>query len=166
MNRKTQRSPILKSGMTLSEIVIAIGIIAFTIPLILAATGNAYQTRQAAEADTRSTWLVRDVQRAIINDWENSGSNTAIEDAFPFPTSSPSTMELRFNQHGTWLPRESDNAVYLALVKAEAYMSNTDHSQGTPLARVSIRIQYPAKASPKYRKQLTYQFLSTRHGIP
>ncbi len=166
MNRNTKRSPVLKSGMTLSEIVIAIGIIAFTIPLILAATGNAHQTRQAAEADTRSAWLVRDVQRKIMNEWANSGSNSAIENTFTFPTSSPVTMELSFKRDGSWLPRESDEAVYVALVRAEPYMPNTDHSRSTPLARVTIKIQYPAKASPNHRKQLTYQFLSTRNGMP
>ena len=166
MNRKAQRIPVLKSGMILSEIVIAIGIIAFAIPLILAATGNAYQTRQAAEADTRSAWLVRDVQRAIMNEWANSGSNTAIENTFPFPTSSPVTMELSFRQDGISTPEGSDKAVYLALIKAEPYMPSVDHSQRTPLARVSIKIQYPAKASPNHRKQLTYQFLSTRNGMP
>lgn len=152
--------------MTLSEIIIALGVIACTIPLILAATGNAYQTRQAAEADTRSAWLVRDVQRRIMDGWAQPGSKTGDLHAIPFPTSSPTTMELSFKQDGTWLPYGSDQAAYLALIKAEPYMPEPAHAQVTPLARITIRIQYPAKAPSNHRKQLSYRFLSSRNGMP
>lgn len=156
----------IRSGMTLSEIIITIGVIAFAVPLILAATGNAYQIRQAAEVDTRSAWLARDVQRRIINGWTASASNSGDEETFPFPTSSPSTMEISFSQNGTWLRESTDRAAYLALIKAEPFTSNSVQSQLTPLARITITIQYPAKASPNHRKQLSYQFLSSRNGMP
>ncbi len=57
------------TGMTLMEVVIAIGVVAFVIPLILAATGSAGNSRRNAEADTHSAWIARDVQQNMIVAW-------------------------------------------------------------------------------------------------
>ncbi len=157
----------LKTGMTLSEVVIAIGIIAFSIPLIVAASGGAYHSLQAAEADTRSAWLVRDVRRNIMSGWAEAMESSDFEHAFPFPSvNSPKVvMELRYRQDGTLLVEDTDQAIYIVKVEAEPYLPRLNQSKATSLARVSIQIQYPAKASPNKRKKLTYQFISTRDGV-
>ncbi len=58
-----------RPGMTLMEVVIAIGVVAFVVPLILAATGSAGSSRRDAEADTRSAWIAKEVQRQMILKW-------------------------------------------------------------------------------------------------
>ena len=155
-------------GMTLTELVIAIAIIAFAIPLILAASGGAHQTRQAAEADTRSSWLVRDVQRRIINGWSVPMPSRGFEKSFPFPSAgSPEvTMELSYNQDGELLAEANGQATYLVTVTAEPYVPPPNQTIASTLALISINIQYPAKAFPNKRKKLTYQFISLRNGIP
>jgi type II secretory pathway pseudopilin PulG len=156
-----------KAGMTLSEVVIAIGIIAFSIPLIVAASGGAYQSRQAAETETRSAWLVRDVQRNIINKWAQTKTPSNFENTFPFPSiDSPQVvMELRYKQDGTLLADDTDQAIYLVKVMAEPYFAHVNQSKALSLAKVTIHIRYPAKASSKNRKILIYQFICTRDGI-
>lgn len=167
MNAKSCMNYMLKSGMTLSEVVIAIGIIAFSVPLIVAASGGAHHSRQAAEADTRSAWLVRDVQRKIMSGWAEAETSSDMKNAFPFPSaySQEVVMELSYKQDGTLPNEETDQAIYIVKVEAEPYLPRLNQSNASSLARVSIQIQYPAKATPNKRKKLTYQFISTRDGV-
>ena len=69
MKQKSWSNSIKKRGMTLAEVVIAIAVIASTVPLIMGAMSSAHRSRQSAETDTRSAWLVRDVQQRIQNEW-------------------------------------------------------------------------------------------------
>jgi hypothetical protein len=153
--------------MTLAEVVIAIAIISFSIPLILAATGEAHRSRQASEVDTRSTWLVRDVQRRITHMWSENTLLYGLKHPFPFPSAdSPNvTIELRYKQDGTLIADDREQAVYLVSVQAEAYNQKPDHFPRSSLALVTIKIQHPAKSTSNKRTKLTYQFLSTRVGI-
>ncbi len=165
---KSYQNIMLKRGMSLAEVVMAIAVIAFSIPLILAATGGAHRSRQDAEADTRSAWLVRDVQRIINNEWSEIAQPFVPKISFPFPSgdSSEATMELAYKQDGTLITDEDiDQAVYLVTVEAGTYMTNANHSTASSLALITINIQYPAKAAPNNRKKLTYQFVSAREGI-
>lgn len=164
---KAHRKYMPKPGMTLSEVVIAIGIIAFSIPLILAATAGAHRSLQAAEADTRSAWLVRDAQRRIISAWSYSAPTAHLDTPLAFPSADTpeATLELCYKHDGTFLAEDSNQAVYLVTVEAEPYMAAVNNSSAQPLALVSIKIEYPAKASPNKRKKLSYQFISTRDGI-
>ena len=168
MNRKAQRIPTHKRGMTLSEVVVSIGVIAFSIPLILAATGGAHRSLQAADADTRSSWLVRDVQRRIISAWSDSASPGQSEMAMAFPSAATPEvkLELSYKQDGTFLAEDTKQAAYRVTVEAEPYMTASQQGAEPTLALVSIRIEYPAKASANKRKKLSYQFISTRDGIP
>lgn len=158
----------LKSGMTLSEVVIATAIIAVCIPLMMAASGGAYRSNLDAEADTRSAWLVRDVQRRIISRWAESSSYAHSEMPFAFPSAdSPgSIMELNYKNDGTLLSDDINQATYLVTVEAEAYTPETGNTPVSSLAIVSIIIEYPAKASSNHRKKLTYQYISRRDAIP
>jgi hypothetical protein len=153
--------------MTLSEVVIAIALIAFSVPLILAATTAAHRSRLAAEADTHSAWIVRDVQRRIINQWSGTTQNKGLDASFPFPTtgSPKAVMELSYKQDGTLISDDMNQAVYLVFVQAERYEQAPDHSTVSSLALLSIQIQHPAKAAPNKRTKLNYRFVSTRKGI-
>ncbi|MES2982321.1 MAG: type II secretion system protein [Verrucomicrobiota bacterium] len=162
---KANRNILMERGMTLSEVVMAIGIIAFSIPLIVAASGGAHRSLEAAEVDTRSAWVVRDVQRRIINAWSDSASSSHLETPLAFPSAATPevTWELGYKHDGTFLADGIDQAVYIVTVKAEPYTPNLHHSSAPALALVSIKIEYPAKASPNKRKKLSYQFIA--HGM-
>lgn len=162
---RNPHSSIAKRGMTLAEVVIAIAIIAFSIPLILAATGGAHRSRQAAEADTRSAWLVRDVQQRIFNTWSATSQPISLDFPFPSASSPKVTMELRYTQDGTLIDENLYQAVYLVSVEAEPYIQTPDHPTSSSLALISIKIEHPAKATSNKRTKLTYQFVSTREGI-
>jgi type II secretory pathway pseudopilin PulG len=163
------RKPLTNYGMTLAEVVIAISILAFSIPLILAATGAAHRSRQATEADTRSAWLIRDVQRNIINGWSQKSQNENFVVSLNFPEvgAPKANVELVYKQDGTLiLDHDVKNAVYLVTIEAEPYSQNTDYNKTAPLALISVRIQYPAKAGASKQTKLSYQFVTTREGMP
>lgn len=152
----------MQRGMTLSETVIAIGVIAFAIPLILAATGSAHQSRRAAEADTRSAWLARDIQRKITGDWSVRTTDGSLQDKFPFPETRAVEKEWSFNQQGGVTEAGSVTEVYRVYIKAEPFVPEMEAPTASGLVRVSISIRYPAKAVPEKRRHVDYQFLSAR----
>lgn len=165
MIRRYHQGLATQRGMTLAEVVIAIAIIASTVPLILAATSAAHRARQSTEADTRSAWLVRDVQRRIQHEWTEPEKKSNLKIPFQFPTeNSPEvTMELAYRKDGTFVPADDmKNVVYFAWIKAESYMQTTNKPKSLPLALVSIKIQ----AASHKRTKLNYRYVSTREGIP
>ncbi|MFN9027093.1 MAG: hypothetical protein ACK5VX_12970, partial [Akkermansiaceae bacterium] len=106
--------------MSLTEVVIALSIIAFSVPLILGATGGAHQSRQDAEADTRSAWIVGDVKRRIINDWASLTQYSDLKDELIFPSieNPKSTINMFYDQQGTLMGQDDEKAVYLVTVEA------------------------------------------------
>jgi prepilin-type N-terminal cleavage/methylation domain-containing protein len=162
MNQKPCPSSIKKRGMTLAEVVIAIAIMASTVPLIMAATSSAQRSRQSAETDTRSAWLVRVVQRRIQNEWA-AAEHADLKNVFPFPTEdSPEvTVELAYAKDGTLITStDTEQANYLVSVQAEPYELSTNQPTGQPLALISIKIR---DASHK-RMKLEYRYVSAREG--
>lgn len=162
------RKRMLMSGMTLSEVVVAIAIISISIPLLLVALGSAYQSRMRAEIDTRSAWLVRDVQRQILSHWSESSSQLDEEKRFAFPSvlSPESSMQLSYRKDGTLNSDDTGQAVYMVSVEAKTYPSAINHPGSPTLAMIRITIQHPANASPRRQQKSTYQYLTTRGGIP
>ena len=175
----------IRPGMTLMEVVIAIAVVAFVVPLILAATGSAGSSRRNAEADTRSAWIAREVQRQIILKWSD---NTAVEDqsdidtAFPFPGTGlgVSSKTLIFDKEGEFLsegsssdvdsPSQIPDAAYVVTVKAERYTPPGANPSANPsagqdaLVLVGMNIIHPAKASKASRSTFRYNLITTKQG--
>lgn len=169
-------------GMTLMEVVIAVSVMAFAVPLIFTATTSASRSRLAAEADTRSVWLTREVQREIILKWSDDSNieeQSIISTSFPFPDagSGDSTKTLIFNNTGEFVsegstsdqdaPSTIPGAAYVVSVKAETYTppgAAATTGQDT-LARVTIDVANPAKTIPGKRSQYRYIFITTRQGL-
>lgn len=158
-----------RSGMTLMEVVIAIGVVAFVVPLIFAATTSAGNSRRNAEADTRSAWLARHAQRQIIAAWAQPPVESDIETPFPFPEAAAAAsppVVLLYDREGEFVseggevdedsPSRVPNAAYVVTVTAE--------TQDGPIALVSITVSHPAKSAPANRGTYRYKFLSTRQG--
>jgi type II secretory pathway pseudopilin PulG len=169
-------------GMTLMEVVIAISVMAFAVPLIFTATTSASSSRLAAEADTRSVWLTREVQREIILKWSedsNIEDQSIITSTFPFPGSGlgVSSKTLIFDNAGEFIseggPSDRENssvipgAAYVVFVEAEIYTppGAVPSSGEDTLARVTIDVSSPAKTIPGKRSQYRYIFITTRQGL-
>ncbi len=164
-------------GMTLMEVVIAIGVVAFVIPLILAATGSAGTSRRNAEADTRSVWIAREVQRELIVSWGENPDKSIFETARTFPAfATNSTPDvLAFDSDGTFLTKGTaqdltqasviPDATYLVAIHSEAYTPPNAASTTTNLSILHIRILHPAKAKPDLRSEYRYNLVTTKTGI-
>lgn len=175
MTRANRKHPAL--GMTLMEVVIAIGVVAFVIPLILAATGSAGDSRRSAEADTRSVWLARQVQQEVLSKWAEPPRSSVIESAIAFPAfaSADSPEVLAYDTGGVFLakgsaadltaPSKVPNAAYLVAVHAEAYEPVGVPAVPGKLAMLHIRVIHPAKAAPGGRSTYRYNLVTPRQGI-
>ncbi len=162
--------------MTLMEVVIAIGVVAFVVPLILATTGSAGRSRLNAEADTRSTWIARQVQREIIAKWATPVQDSVIQTGIAFPSfaSKGSPEILAYDSDGNFIskatsqdldgPSKIPKAVYLVSFYAEAY--NPPNSSGTVnnLSLVHISVHHPAKALKTNRSVHRYNLISPSQG--
>jgi hypothetical protein len=154
-------------GTTLTEVLIAVSVLAFSVPLILAATGGTYRSRQDAEADTRAIWIVGDVKRRVINKWSTDTQRSDVEETLIFPSSATpkNTIKMFYDKQGSLIEHDHEKGVYLVTVEASQYVRPHYYSDISPLARVIIKIQHPAKSSSDRQKKLTYQFVSNRYGF-
>ena len=163
-------------GMTLSEVVIALGVVAFVIPMILTVTGTANSSRLSAEADTRSAWLAREVQREIVSAWVDPARDSAFGTSLTFPdfASSSSPEILAYDTEGNLLgkgsaqdlnsPSKIPDAAYLVAVHAEEHRPPNLAAGSQSLSLIQIRILHPAKSAPTKRSELRYEFMSPRQG--
>jgi hypothetical protein len=162
--------------MTLMEVVIAIGVVAFAIPLILAATGSANSSRLSAEADTRSAWLARETQREIVSAWADPALESVFGASLDFPAfaDEDSPEILAYDSDGNFLgkgtpedltgPCGIPKATYLVAVHGEAHLPANLAPGSESLSLLRIRVLHPAKASPAGRSDLRYQLISPRQG--
>ncbi|MFU8892223.1 MAG: type IV pilus modification PilV family protein [Luteolibacter sp.] len=171
------RTPLPQRGLTLMEVVIAIGVIAFVIPLFLALSKSAGDSRLDAEADTRSAWIAREVQREILAAWAEPARASALASPIHFPdfASEAEPVMLAYDVEGNFLTNGGaedftgrcniPNAVYLVAIHGEAYSPPGTPTGDSPLSLIQIRILHPAKAPPENRREYRYQLISTRSGI-
>lgn len=165
-----------KNGMTLTEVVIAIGVVAFVIPIILAATGSANSSRLGAEADTRSAWLAREAQREILSAWADPAAESVFGASLDFPefASGSSPEILAYDSDGNFLtkgtpqdlsgPSRIPKATYLVAVHGETHRPPNLAPGSNSLSLLTIRVLHPAKAAPAKRSDLRYQLISPRQG--
>ena len=154
-------------GMTLMETVIAIGVIAFAVPLILAGTTASLNDRRNSEADTRSAWLAKDIEEQIAAVWATPRRYTYLPDSLPlnFPAigSESDPVVLIYDNTAKFVSTGSksdlqngskvQNAQFLVSIYSKAQTTNNLTSSTTQLSRVYLKIQYPAKA-PLAKRQI------------
>lgn len=164
----------LPRGLTLMEVVIAIAVMAISVPLVFTATTSANSSRRSAEADTRSVWLARETQREIITKWSDEPSisgQSIITTPFGFPQNSPTgeasgdgpgpfTKVLIFGNEGAFISEGSTQdldapslipgATYLLALHAEPYTPPgiAPTASQPALAKVTIDVLSPATAPP------------------
>lgn len=160
------------------EVVIAIGVVAFAIPMFLALSKSAGDSRLSAEADTRSTWLAREVHRELIAAWANPLRTTAFGEEIDFPAFANVTEPeiLAYDSEGNFIAKGGieglnvrsniPNATYLVAIHGEAHLPPNAVTDSRNLSLITIRIFHPAKASPDHRTEFRYKLISTRTNSP
>lgn len=163
-------------GMTLMEVVIALGVVAFVVPIILAATLSSGDSRRASEADTRSVWIARQVQRELILNWAGTGKGSVIKTSLHFPEFSKETdpTVLAYDDSGEFLEMASSTdlekssriakASHLVAIYGEPYVPPNLSSSNNLLSLVRMRVIHPAKGAPSSRTESRYQFITPRQG--
>ena len=159
------------------EVVIAIGIVAFVVPVILTATAAASKSRMSAEADTLSAWLIKDVYREILSKWADPVRESSINTDIGFPVfaDQDTPIVLAYDSDGNFIEEGSvsdidspsliPDAAYLVAIYGEAYTPpNLASANPTPLSLVRIRVLHPAKSTPANRSEFRYKLLTYRQG--
>ncbi len=171
------RKKSLRRGLTLMEAVIALGVIAFAVPLIVAASSQSSKTRVSAEADTRSAWLAQDLQRQLIDSWNDRQTIAfATKPQFPdFSTASSPTVLIYDNdgallQSGTTqeFTNGSSNpkASYIVTIYGTGATPNNLTTAEKNLSKVTISIENPAKAKAPIRNRNVFTMLIPRQTAP
>ncbi len=164
-------------GMTLMEVVIAIGVVGFVVPIILTATASTASSRLSAEADTRSAWLAKDVRRELLSEWAGLDSVITTEVDFPVFASESDPLVFAYDSDGNFLeegdasdinsPSKIQKAAYLVTIYGEAHtppnMTVVPPAEA-PLSLLRIRVLHPAKSAPVNRSDLRYNVLTYRQG--
>jgi type II secretory pathway pseudopilin PulG len=153
-------------GLTLMETVIAVGVIAFAVPIILATSNNSTKIRRDAEAETRATWIVTDVQRMLTESWRNI-PHEALNPAPAFPDFASQQAPIvfyydvdgRFLQVGAASDLETGTKFPRAVYLVTLYGIGQDPQNFLPvqpkqLSLVTIEIQQPA-AAPQGKRQIS-----------
>ncbi len=173
---KTNPKDRTRRGLTLMEVVIAIGVVAFVIPVILAMTATTGNSRRDAEADTRSVWLAREAQRQVLSNWAVPARESGIIADLAFPTfsSDASPLVLAFDSEGKFISEggaqdlsascKIPKAAYLVTVFGEAYTPPGGAGAPGLFSLLTIRVLNPAKSAPAKRSTYRYNLITTRQG--
>lgn len=158
--------PFLKRASSLIDAVIAIGVLAIAIPLVLASMTQAGKSGLSAEAETRCNWMIPACMEEIRASREGLPqyfTTTSIGQFFP-PTGD--FWALAFGPDGKPIGKISKSlydmgtkelngkpVLYLATMTATA-----DHVKfmETPMMNVQILIDYPASSPLAKRQKLEF----------
>jgi type II secretory pathway pseudopilin PulG len=170
-------------GMTLMETVIAIGVIGFAIPMILAGTTASLNDRSNAEADTRAAWIAKDLEQQINALWATSRQfsylPTSLVLNFPVNGTDVSPLVFIYTNQGRFLRTGTSAELRTGVTDRDAQylvtLYSTAHhpanlipgttSANSPLARVFINVDYPAKARLGRRQSILFSSLKTKQSL-
>jgi type II secretory pathway pseudopilin PulG len=173
-----KRHPEQSHGFTLMETVIAVGIIAFAVPIILATTSNSTKIRRDAEAETRASWIVTDVQRLLTESWRNIRHEALNPPpAFPDFASKEAPIVFHYDIDGRFLqlgtPNDLQTATKLprSVYLVTLYGTGQDPQNFLPapikqLSLVTVDVHSPAAAPMGKRQISSYNVLIPRQTSP
>ena len=164
--KQASKPNVFPSGATLIEAVIAVGVLAVAVPLVLGTIAEAGKSGMAAEAETRSTWMISTCM-VEINASRTGQSRyfpaTVIGQAFPtagdvwalaFSPEGKLVGKLSKSLHDTGTKELDGQPIrFIAVLSATAPASTTD---GVPMLNTRVSIQYPAAAPVAKRGKLDY----------
>ena len=157
--------PSEKSGSTLIEVVIAVGVMAVAVPLVFGALAESGKSGMSARAETRSTWIVPlciDEIRASREGRSEYFAATTTGQVFP-PTGD--VWVLAFSPDGKpigKLPKadydkgttqlNGEKILYLATISAKT----TTQTGATPMLSARVTMEYPSGAPSTKRQKLDF----------
>jgi type II secretory pathway pseudopilin PulG len=164
-------------GLTLMEAVIAIGIVAVAVPLILAATSAASRSRINSEADTRAAWIAKETQRQLTDAWRDlPATYFSTKPAFPAFSSEAEPLVLLFNQSAGLIgPGNAEvhasgssnpEAYYMVTMYGEAAIPSTADQADNTLSKVFISVEHNAKSPRSKRNSNPFLVLIPRQTAP
>jgi Tfp pilus assembly protein PilV len=157
------------SGATLIEAIMAVSVLAVAVPLVMGAIAEAGKSGMAAEAETRSTWIISTCMGEI------NASRTAQSRYFPatltgqaFPNAgdvwaiafSPAGKpvgKISKSQYDQGTKEVDGEPVRFIAVMSASPQAMT--SGGVPMLKTRVSIQYPAAAPANKRGKLDYHTL-------
>ena len=155
-----------KSGATLIEAIIAMGVLAVAVPLVLGTIAEGGKSGMSAEAETRSTWLVSACMSEINASRVGQSQllpATIIGQQFPpagdvwalaFSPEGKLIGKLSKSQYDAGIKELDRTSVrFIAALSATPQVST---SGGIPLLKTRISIQHPSAAPAGKRFKLDY----------
>lgn len=157
--------------MTLMETVIAISIIAVTVPLIFAALGASSQSRRYSGDETRAAWIAEQISDDVARAWRGEGMYLEGTLAYPDFGQGGDAVVLGFDEEGVFSRTlaagawesgvQGGNEVYLVKVVGQGYAP--PDLPGETLSKVSVEVSAPAVAPLSERKNLGFHTLKTQY---
>lgn len=158
-----------KSGMTLMEIMVAIAIIAFTVPLIFAALGASSESRRSSDNETRAAWLAERVDDDVARGWAGEGLFFSGELSYPDFGQAGDERIFGFDRAGDFRRAvtaaewrdgvQEKGLIYVVKVRGEKFSS--PDLPGEFLSKVEVVAAAPAVAPDSERKKLFYHTLKS-----
>lgn len=156
----------VRRGVTLIESVIAIGVLAVAIPMVFGALAESGKSGMAAQAETRSTWIIpvcMDEIRASREGLPQYFTATGTGQAFP---PAGEVWALAFTADGKPIgrldkslyqsgARELDGKAIRYITAMSATVENPQTGT-TPMLRVDISLEYPATVKAEKRETLDF----------
>lgn len=157
------------TGATLIEAVIAVGVLAMAVPLVLGTIAEGGRSGMAAEAETRSTWMISTCLseiNAVRAGQSRHFPATLIGQSFPpagdvwalaFSPEGKLVGKLSQSLHDKGARELDGNPIrFIAVISAN---NPASVSGGVPMLRTRVSIQYPAAAPAAKRGKLDYHTL-------
>lgn len=158
-----------RSGATLIEAVIAVGVLAVAVPLVLGAIAEAGKSCMASEAETRGTWMVStcmaEINASRVGQSRYLPATTAGQSfpsagdvwALAFSPEGKPVGRLSKSQHDKGTKELDGKPVRFIAVLSAAPQTTT--SGGVPMLKTRVSIQHPAAAPEIKRGKLDYHTL-------
>lgn len=151
------------------EVVVALGVVAFAVPLILTTMASSSRARAQSENDTRSAWLARDVQSELLASWSKQQSVISPAPAFPEFANAVTPLVLLYDKQGQFLAQGNSNdftrghatgeAFFLVALYGESSLASPLKEGSRDLCRLHVSIESPAAARKEKRSRYEYQSL-------
>jgi Tfp pilus assembly protein PilV len=156
-----------KRGSSLVEAIIAVGVLAVAVPLVFATMAESGESGLAAQAETRSSWMVpacmEELQLAM------KGRSAFLEEMTPsleFPVTG-GLVALAFTSEGAIAGKVSQNAYERGLrdvdgipakyiVSMTGELPDADADDSPQCLSVTLTIEYPAAAPAAKRQKLEF----------
>lgn len=166
---KTGKNRRRMTGLTLMETVIAIAIIAVTVPLIFAALGASGESRRSADDETRAAWLAKRVDDDVARGWADEGLFFERKLAYPQFGQADDERIFGFDREGDfrrvvtaaeWREGVKERGlVTVVKVSGTAYLPS--ELPGEELSKVEVVVAGPAVSPDEQRKKLSYYTLKS-----